>query len=285
METYKKLINDISNIKDATKYNYLKLLDRLIKAQFNFTYIKMNEENTEAIEKFLNSNFKTPNQKLDILKVIMVLKIQLKKPVDKLRILRTKLNIQRTDTQETNTDKKDNLMKYEEFIKSLDELYKNKKYLQYILNYLILNYGVRNADLLIFLDNKPKEDNKNYLSVIKNKVYYIRNNYKTVSTYGPQQHIIDDKKFLKAVKELKREIKKDYTIFNKPLDEIKQISNTLKRLLILSEGDAFKMLIDNFYKLKDTEKINQLSKSRGTAIPSINSYYNLNYEPPIIRQV
>ena len=285
METYKKLINEMSNIKDATKYNYLKLLDRLIKAQFNFTYIKMNEENTEAIEKFLNSNFNKPNQKLDILKIIMVLRIQLNKAVDKLRILRTQYNIQRTDTQETNTDKKDNLMKYDEFIKKIDELYKNKKYLQYILNYLILNYGVRNTDLLIFLDNKPKEDDKNYLSIIKNKVYYIRNNYKTVSTYGTQQHEIKDPKFKKAVKELKKEIKKDYTIFNKPLEEIKQISNTLKRYLILSEGDAFKMLIDNFYKLKDTEKINQLSKTRGTAIPSINSYYNLNYEPPIIRQV
>ena len=285
METYKNLINEMSNIKDATKYNYLKLLDRLIKANFNFTYIKMQDENTEAIEKFLNSNFNKPNQKLDILKIIMVLRIQLNKAVDKLRILRTKYNIQRTDTQETNTDKKDNLMKYEEFIKKIDELYKNKKYLQYILNYLILNYGVRNTDLLIFLDNKPKEDNKNYLSIIKNKVYYIRNNYKTVSTYGKQTHEIIDPKFKKAVKELKKEIKKDYTIFNKPLDEIKQISNTLKRLLILSEGDAFKMLIDNFYKLKDTEKINELSKTRGTAIPSINSYYNLNYETPIIRQV
>jgi len=285
METYKNLINEMSNIKDATKYNYLKLLDRLIKANFNFTYIKMQDENTEAIEKFLNSNFNKPNQKLDILKIIMVLRIQLNKAVDKLRILRTKYNIQRTDTQETNTDKKDNLMKYEEFIKKIDELYKNKKYLQYILNYLILNYGVRNADLLIVLDNKPKNDNKNYLSIIKNKVYYIRNNYKTVSTYGKQTHEIIDPKFKKAVKELKKEIKKDYTIFNKPLDEIKQISNTLKRLLILSEGDAFKMLIDNFYKLKDTEKINELSKTRGTAIPSINSYYNLNYETPIIRQV
>ena len=155
----------------------------------------------------------------------------------------------------------------------------------FILNYLILNYGVRNADLLIVLDNKPKNDNKNYLSIIKNKVYYIRNNYKTVSTYGKQTHEIEDKKFIKAVKELKKEIKKDYTIFNKPLDEIKQISNTLKRHLILSEGDAFKMIIDNFYQLKDTAKINELSKTRGTAIPSINSYYNLNYEPPIIRQV
>jgi hypothetical protein len=285
METYKNLINEMSNIKDATKYNYLKLLDRLIKAQFNFTYIKMNEENTEAIEKFLNSNFNKPNQKLDILKIIMVLRIQLNKAVDKLRILRTKYNIQRTDTQETNTDKKENLMKYEEFIKKIDELYKNKQYLQYILNYLILNYGVRNADLLIFLDNKPKNDNKNYLSIIKNKVYYIRNNYKTVSTYGKQTHEIKDPKFKKAVKELKKEIKKDYTIFNKPLEEVKQISNTLKRLLILPEGDAFKMLIDNFYQLKDSEKIGEISKTRGTAIPTINSYYNLNYETPIIRQV
>jgi hypothetical protein len=245
----------------------------------------MDEQNTEAIEKFLNSNFKTPNQKLDVLKIIMVLKIHLKKPVDKLRILRKKIDINRQDTQQTNTNKKDNLMKYEEFNKQIEELYKNKKYLQYILNYLILNFGVRNTDLLIFLDNKPKEDNKNYLSIIKNKVYYIRNNYKTVSTYGPQQHEITDKNFKKALKELKKEIKTGYTIFNKPVDEIKQISNTLKRLLILSEGDAFKMLINHYYQLKDTSKINELSKTRGTNIPSINSYYNLNYEPPIIRQV
>ena len=285
METYKKLINEMSNIKDSTKYNYSKLLDRLIKANFNFTYIKMDEENPDGIAKFLDDNFKTPTQKLDILKIIMVLRIQLNKPADKLRILRTKYNIVRTTTQQTNTDKKDNLMKYEEFIKKIDELYKNKKYLQYILNYLILNYGVRNTDLLIFLDNKPKNDDKNYLSIIKNKVYYIRNNYKNIKSYGTQQHIIDDKNFKKALKELKREIKKGYTIFNKPLDEIKQINNTLKRYLILSEGDAFKMLINHYYQLKDTVKINELSQTRGTDLNTVSNYYNLNYEPPIIRQV
>ena len=285
METYKKLINEMSNIKDSTKYNYSKLLDRLIKANFNFTFVKMDEENPDGISKFLDDNFKTPTQKLDILKIIMVLRIQLNKPADKLRILRTKYNIVRTTTQQTNTDKKDNLMKYEEFIKKIDELYKNKKYLQYILNYLILNYGVRNMDLLIVLDDKPKEDTKNYLSIIKNKVYYIRNNYKNIKSYGTQQHIIDDKNFKKALKELKREIKKGYTIFNKPLDEIKQINNTLKRYLILSEGDAFKMLINHYYQLKDTVKINELSQTRGTDLNTVSNYYNLNYEPPIIRQV
>ena len=105
METYKKLINDISNIKDVTKYNYLKLLDRLIKANFNFTFVKMDDENPEGIAKFLDANFKTPTQKLVILKIIMILRIQLNKAVDKLRILRTKYNIQRTDTQQANTDK------------------------------------------------------------------------------------------------------------------------------------------------------------------------------------
>jgi len=53
----------------------------------------------------------------------------------------------------------------------------------------------------------------------------------------------------------------------------------------MKEGDMFKMLIDSAYKKKDTEEINRLSESRGTAISTIKSNYNVNATPEIISKL
>jgi len=66
-----------------------------------------------------------------------------------------------------------------------------------------------------------------------------------------------------------------------------QIGNALRKLMIkkMSEADVFKMLIDNSYYKEDTEKINELSKFRGTNIETILNFYNVNKKKEVIREM
>jgi hypothetical protein len=61
----------------------------------------------------------------------------------------------------------------------------------------------------------------------------------------------------------------------------------MRKLLIgkMNEARIFKMLIDDAYEKKNTEEINRLSKSRGTSINTIKSFYNINAEEEVIKEL
>jgi len=171
----------------------------------------------------------------------------------------------------------------EEFEKKLNDLYENEQYKAFVVNYLMFNFGVRNADVNVIIKNKNKGKlimniERNYLLVKPTEVEYVRNNYKTFKTYGKQKHFITDEKFLKAVNEIGE---------GDILDQEQQIGNQLRKILIfrMSETDIFKMLIDDAYKSKDTQKINELSISRGSSIGTISENYNVNATEQIIREL
>jgi hypothetical protein len=45
------------------------------------------------------------------------------------------------------------------------------------------------------------------------------------------------------------------------------------------------MIIDDAFDKKDTTRINELTKSRGTSIATIRSFYDVNAEDEVIRQL
>jgi hypothetical protein len=154
-----------------------------------------------------------------------------------------------------------------------------KNYKAFIINYLMFHYGVRNLDIdLIIVKGRSRVPVEgNYIKFISSKgqATYVRRTYKTVKTYGEQTHVITDKKFIASLKALEAG----------PLLSGGQIHNDIGRNSILNEGDLFKLLIDDAYKKKDTAEINRLSESRGTAIPTIKSNYNVNATPDIISKL
>ena len=144
----------------------------------------------------------------------------------------------------------------------------------------MLTYGVRNmdTDVEIVKDKKDMTDDKqNYIIIKPSKATWVRNHYKTFKTFGQQEHVITDPEFLKAVK--KHGVGR---IFDEG-----QMNNQMKKLLInkMNEARVFKMVIDELYDNKDTEGINRMSKSRGTSIATIKSFYNVNAEENIIRDL
>lgn len=267
-------INELT-VSDASKKVYLSVFKRMLKYGFDINKkLKMKD-----ILKLI-SNVDKPSSKLEFINLIIVLGNPDEKILKELKELRTELNKQRlTKNIETMNKLGEKLMSYDAFITILDKMYEDKNYKDYILNYLMVTYGLRNLDLNLFVCHKKcKEiDPKiNYLILNGSKVRYLRNVYKTAKTYGPQEHIIKDEKLIESLKN----IQAGYI-----LNQNTTIGNELKKRLILSEAQAFKMIIDHYYDLKDTAKINELSKSRGTSIETIKSFYNVNAKEEIIREI
>ena len=266
-------------IKDNSKKVYLGIMKRMTKHGF--------KENTKQaktmkyIKGFL-SKFDKPSTKLDILNVILLinddetLRGDIKKYRKTLQALKKNMNVK------TMNEKGETLPTIDKFKEKLDSLFEDKKYKEYIVNYLMFHYGVRNQDVNVEVQkSKPKlsiQPTKNYLILKPKEIKYIRHDYRTAKTYGPQTIIIKDTEFMTAVKEVGEGF-----LF----DESKQLGNELRKILIfkLSESDIFKMLIDSAYKNKDTERINELSKTRGTDINTIKENYHVNATDEIIKQI
>lgn len=255
-------------ISDSSKKVYQSLLKRLMNSKFKIP-LKANEQ-INKIEEFLE-NFENPNTKLDFLNLIIVIRNVKELPVDKLKLLRIKLKqLQKTHQVSKLNGVGDSLISYESFNEKLNKAFKNAEYKKYIVNYLMMTYGVRNKDLdlTIIKAKKDIEPKKNYLLISKDKIKYIRDDYKTHSKYGTQTHDINNDQFEMAVKK----------VGLGKLFDANQISNALRKLYIDKHGEAkiFKMMIDHYYDNKDSDSIKRISETRGTSLGVVDGFYNVN---------
>ena len=152
-----------------------------------------------------------------------------------------------------------------ELFVALNELYKNVEYRAYIINYLLLNFSVRNMDLDLILTKTKKgmSPDKNYLLIRKSKIVFIRNNYKTVKLYGTKEYVITDKKFINSV----------YNILpDETLLKTNNIGREVRKYTIdgLSESQLNKIMV---YDLGVNE-LEHISQSRGTSLKVLTEAYN-----------
>lgn len=259
---------------------YLSIIKRLEK--LNFKYPKSKNEKVDYIKEFfLQNKIEKASSRLDLLNLVIVLRTIQQLPTDKLKQYRTELSKERLNNQVSKmSDLKDKLISLDEFQKELIKLYENGEWTKFIVNYLMMTYGTRNLDVDVNIVKSKKDatdDNQNFLILSKDKVIWVRNKYKTVKTFGQQTHEITDPEFVRAVK--KQGVGKLFTEG--------QLSNSIRKLLInkMTESAIFKMIIDDAYDHKDTKRINELSKSRGTSISTIKSFYNVNAEDEIIKEL
>jgi hypothetical protein len=264
-----KIINE-KQISESSKKVYLSLLKRMTKANFKIP-TKANEKLTYVKQHV--SSFDNPNTRLDMLNLIIVIRNELELSIEKLKEYRKELKQQQKAHQVTKmVDAGDKLMTYDDFVKALQEAYNKQEWKKYIVNYLIMTYGVRNKDLNLEIVKTKKEmkEGNNYLLLKKDKVIFIRDDYKTKSTYGKKTHEIHDKLFYEAVKK---------TGLGKLIAE-QQISNGLRKLYINKMGEAkiFKMMIDKYYDDADSASIKRLAADRGTSLSVVQGFYNVNAE-------
>lgn len=157
----------------------------------------------------------------------------------------------------------------------LTTLLKSLENMDYLLLFILLNYGVRNKDLIIDYTNDMNviegvlsgRIQKNIMFFDKSTLYYVRNDYKTRERYGVLKIKITDKTFKSIVKKL------DYGfIFNKRNGnsyEENEIGNLIKRTFNhyiegsnLTEGIIYKIQVQHYGVLENNKRLKQLAQSR-----------------------
>ena len=152
-------------------------------------------------------------------------------------------------------------------------LLKQENYREYIINFILLNYNVRNQDLDLEIVFKKKDvDNENnFLLVRATDVVYIRNKYKTFSNYGKKTHIIRSRPFTRACQRFVES--GDTKILTKNSNLTQEISKYTYNGL--SESDYLKIVIHSIDFNKDLRKLDKIGERRGTSTAVLISEYSI----------
>ena len=214
-----------------------------------------------------------PSSRLNMLNVAIVLKQAHDKPIVDLLKQREKYKSeQQLNREQSNKELTTELPTIAELKSYLQSLFNEGKWLGFVVNFLLINLSVRNADLFLNIvesgRNLPTDNN--YLVIRSKDIQYIRNVYKTAETYSTKKNTITDKQFIHAVKQLGvRPL-----IINKEGDKVPltSIGTYVKRLSYQQKGEImlFKAVLNN----ASVNGLKKSSKARGTDISTAVNYYH-----------
>lgn len=181
--------------------------------------------------------------------------------------------------KEKNKQLADTLPSLQDLEDYTEQLYKNGKWKDYIINYLLINYQTRNADLHFDLVNRKmdaNDPNKNYIWLRNKTATYIRNVYKTAGSYGQKVHKITDPKFVFAIRRvmgLQRSGLGEGTFI--PTES--QVGYYVMRSTYkeLGEGKYVKIVIDAHRD--NLQKLREISENRGTSIDELLFSYDIKH--------
>ena len=236
----------------------------------------ISEATVEELTAFIDT-IESKNTKKNLLNIMVMVKKQSNKAeADILYDLREALRDDiMVKVQEKNEVLEKTLPSYEDMLTYISGLTGKA----FIVNYLFLNYYVRNkdVDVQITTDKNTDTTKGNWLVVTGvNSVEYIRNDYKTVKAHGSQTHHIKNKKFYQTVKTFMG----DDTV--KRLFDGKQISKEVKDLTYkeLTETQFLKVLVYHFTEQLDVHTLLQIEKLRGTNMNLLLRNYNIRFQVP-----
>jgi len=273
-DEFKMLLDFIKEKKEATQKSY--------KANYRKLRILVNGDNLRDVSedrviKTVDREIEKVNTRQALLNIAITARNMTPVlPTGKLIKQRT------TNTNDVEAHVKENNSKLDlpditEFDAYISDLYKKKKYREYIINYLMRNYYVRNQDLLfdtVTVKRDTIDSNLNYLWLDskKRRVIYIRNSYKTVDTYGPKTYVIEDADFVRAVK-FCHKLQYAFPLTDSP----EKIGYYIKKLSFkeLGEGAILKMIISHYKD--DIHVLKEISEKRGTALDVLLTSYNIAY--------
>jgi hypothetical protein len=184
-----------------TKKSYNQAYNKLINSGL-FTF-GIHQTNNFKIIDFIKAISTNPNTIFSLLNICIQLKLYFDKDITQLEKFRQKV---KADILIHKQISNKNLIvpKYQDMKLHMENLYDTDDFVGYIVNFLLINYSVRNLDLsLKIIDSKSDVvDGDNYLLIRSKDIVYVRTNYKTFKTYGVKKNIIANKKFIKAVKNI-----------------------------------------------------------------------------------
>lgn len=266
----KSVENKSANTKKAytTQYKKLKnMLGKDIGEASQRTLIKTIQEHDNV------------NGRQALLNIAILIRRLDKLSVTELEDLREKLKGDiKTEIKKKNVDLPKSLPSYEDLVEYTNMLYEQSEWTDYIINYLLINYNVRNKDLLFDIVRRKKvakaDKTKNYLWLSDSFVEYIRNDYKTAKTYGQKSVKIKDKKFMTAVRRVFacQKHNEDCGVF---IENPNYLGYYLKKATLGGIGETLynKIIVNHFRK--DIDKLEQIAEDRGTDIKTLLEYYDI----------
>jgi len=268
----KKYLEHIKNEKKVSEQT-IKTYENIGK---NIPFNLLNSQPT--IIKKLKDLYDNPNTLQLYLNMIILVRKFNNEEVDKLIKFRNSLSDSIKQTRKDNLDKMDDKLPSLDHIKdSLDEL----TGIRYVINYIMVNHGLRNKDLnLRFVKVLPEDKEENYIMQKGKNVILNINDYKTDKTYNAKEIKINNSKFLKELKSLNLK-DGDYLIPMKNGDKISNIitfNDKILKLTIdrLGQNRLVKIVVKDLLNKKDFEKLDSISKDRGTSLEVLLKSYNLH---------
>tara|TARA_R110000822_G_scaffold149265_1_gene288340 strand:+ start:90 stop:941 length:852 start_codon:yes stop_codon:yes gene_type:complete len=275
-ETEIKLFNDSiasksANTQRAYKTQYKKLSGLMVTDAVH--------QNSEKTLITLVNDQPNANSQQALLNIGILIRKLYDLPVDKMIKFRDRNKVKLQEHVKEANQYLSNLPTLKDLEEFTEHLYDNKEYLDYAINFLLLEYNVRNADLALEIVTKKRDANdktKNYLWIAPKKISYIRNNYKTSDTYGKKEHIITDKKFMFAIKYLLKCQKQKNTNKMCFFPSVEQAGYVVKKATYqqLGSGSYFKIAVDTHRN--DLQKIKEMGSNRGTATDTVIDSYDLD---------
>jgi hypothetical protein len=149
----------------------------------------------------------------------------------------------------------------------LNTLYEKEDYRSFIILFLMVNYQVRNKDLIASVVSSKRETNStdNFIIVGKSQATYVRNDYKTAFKYGTKTNIIKNKKFMNAINQIGYVLKSSDNV-----DRV--IKKATAGLGGITEGTIAKIVLSQNNTMNGLKKV---SKNRGTDPVTLIESYNI----------
>ena len=231
-----------------------------------------------TIIKKLKELYDNPNTLQLYLNMIILVRRHNGEETDKLIKLRNSLRDEIIEARKKNLDSLDDILPTPAYIR--DQL-ENLTGIRYILNYLMIEHALRNKDInLKFVKSLPDNKTENYIMLKGKNVILDINDYKTDEKYGTKEIKITNEKFVNEFKKLKLN-DGDYLLPMKNGDKIKNTSTFNDKILNLTidklgQNKLVKIMIKDLLNNKSFDKLEQMSKDRGTSLDILLKSYNLH---------
>lgn len=266
---------EISDKTDNTQKSYITQYKKLVK----LTGKPIGETSQKKIIEVIMDNVKNINGQQALYNVAILirrmnnlstLEIETHREKNKKNII--------SNIKEKNENLLENLPSYDDLLEFMEYLYSKGDYLGFVINYLLINYHVRNEDINAIIIDKKREVDKdakiNYIWLAPQKVVFIRQNYKTAGVYGTKEHTINDKRFMTAIKKIK-----DKAVSNgmepRLVPDDKQTGYYIQKHTLnqIGSGNYVKIVINNYRD--EIDKLKEISENRGTNWSTLLSNYDL----------
>ena len=231
----------------------------------------------------LKDLYDNPNTLQLYLNMIILIRRYNDEATDILVKLRNSLRDDIIKTRKENLDKLDDKLPSKSYI--IEQL-NNMSGIRYILNYLIIHHALRNKDMnLLIIENEKdmNDEDQNYMVINKKKkmIKLFINDYKTDTKYGTKEIKITDPDFYKNVLKVFNENESKNLLHLRNGDKIKSISTLNDKILNLTidnlgQNKIVKVMIKDLLSNKAFDKLEQLSKDRGTSLDVLLKSYNLH---------